>query len=95
MENKHKLPSKKRNREPENKETKTEEIVATHYNNIKEKGIESRKNSQIIGLKNFNNWVKSVLIQKYLIKRGKVLDLCCGKGGDLLKVFLFIFFLFI
>jgi mRNA (guanine-N7-)-methyltransferase len=54
--------------------------------------------SPIIGLKAFNNWVKSVLITQFAHpalqkssfagqgnKRGKVLDLGCGKGGDVSK----------
>lgn len=45
-------------------------------------------------MRNFHNWIKSMLINEYLtkIKDGKkhnapvlVLDMCCGKGGDLLK----------
>lgn len=75
---------------------KTEEhssVVAAHYNHLEDKGLKERLNSPIFFLRNFNNWVKSVLIQEYTDKirekdYGKplrVLDICCGKGGDLNK----------
>lgn len=36
-------------------------------------------------MKNFNNWVKSVLIKSYCSPGYYVLDICGGKGGDLPK----------
>lgn len=68
-------------------------------------GVAERQESPIIGLKAFNNWVKSVLIQRFAQPalaaaparnvysgngrntggRGKILDMGCGKGGDLNK----------
>eukprot|EP00088_Acartia_fossae_P014760 TRINITY_DN1795_c0_g1_i2.p1 TRINITY_DN1795_c0_g1~~TRINITY_DN1795_c0_g1_i2.p1 ORF type:complete len:378 (-),score=82.01 TRINITY_DN1795_c0_g1_i2:174-1307(-) len=81
--------------EPEaEKRQKTEvgHIVASHYNKLEEKGIGHRKESRIYFMRNFNNWIKSMLIQDYISKimasgvEGiNVLDLGCGKGGDLMK----------
>ncbi|KAJ6455783.1 mRNA capping enzyme-domain-containing protein [Mycena sanguinolenta] len=77
-------------------------VVVDHYNTRPEVGVAQRETSPIIGLKSFNNWVKSVLISRFghpalaaskvsrstgrgAVSRGKVLDMGCGKGGDLTK----------
>lgn len=69
-------------------------VVAHHYNELKEAGRKDRQKSKIFFMRNFNNWIKSQLINEYMsqIKDQKrmgdalrVLDMCCGKGGDLLK----------
>lgn len=85
----------------------TSEDVAKHYNNVPNAGIRARMDSKILYLRNFNNWMKSMLICKLFrlfispikqlsaeflerlkdegCQKIRVLDLCCGKGGDLLK----------
>lgn len=69
-------------------------VVASHYNKLEEKGLVERSKSRIFHMRNFNNWIKSVLINEYLTKIRdasklgaplRVLDMCCGKGGDLYK----------
>ncbi|CAH1270850.1 RNMT [Branchiostoma lanceolatum] len=67
--------------------------VAQHYNRLEEKGLAVRSQSRIFHLRNFNNWIKSMLIADTLRRlrsdspgsRLCVLDLGVGKGGDLLK----------
>lgn len=66
--------------------------VANHYNGVPNINIKERTNSRIFYLRNFNNWIKSMLIGDTLERlrnegcpSAVVLDLCCGKGGDLLK----------
>ena len=58
-------------------------------------GRDNRKGSTIIGLRSCNNWIKAVMIQLYTRRRpdrpwhgehnGRVLDMGCGKGGDIQK----------
>lgn len=68
-------------------------VVAKHYNERKDVGLQERAKSRIVFLRNFNNWTKSVCIAdaiQRLRDRNRnasltVLDLCCGKGGDLRK----------
>lgn len=79
------------------------DVVRAHYNAVPERGRDWRKtDSRIRGLRSFNNWVKSCVIQKFApaedhvpgaMERGVispdgqlcVLDIGCGKGGDLGK----------
>lgn len=69
-------------------------VVAAHYNSVPESGLDERNRSRILHLRNFNNWIKSMLIDEYvtLVRESdrrqsclKVLDMGCGKGGDLFK----------
>ncbi|KAL2422022.1 mRNA cap guanine-N7 methyltransferase [Exophiala dermatitidis] len=88
-----------------------QEVSNQFYNTrpewVKERGRDWRRNeSQIKGLRSFNNWVKSVLIQKFSPEEKAepeelgwgeepkeperqrplaVIDIGCGKGGDLGK----------
>ncbi|KAL5700217.1 mRNA (guanine-N(7))-methyltransferase [Ranunculus cassubicifolius] len=59
--------------------------VAEHYSARSNQTLEEREASPIIHLKKLNNWIKSVLIQLYTRRGDAVLDLACGKGGDLIK----------
>jgi mRNA (guanine-N7-)-methyltransferase len=68
------------------------QAVADHYNAVPERGREWRSTeSQIKGLRSLNNWIKSTLIQKFSAPEVRspqgmaVLDMACGKGGDLGK----------
>ncbi|KAF8391445.1 hypothetical protein HHK36_023750 [Tetracentron sinense] len=59
--------------------------VADHYSARTNQTLEEREASPIIHLKKLNNWIKSLLIQLYARRGDAVLDLACGKGGDLIK----------
>lgn len=70
-----------------------QDVVRQHYNAVPQRGRDWRKTeSRIKGLRSFNNWVKSTIIHKFSpdgsVEPGKmlrVLDMGCGKGGDLGK----------
>jgi mRNA (guanine-N7-)-methyltransferase len=87
---------------PAAKKSRDAGLVMNHYNARPDVGIDQRRISRIIGMRSFNNWIKSVLITRFAHpalaastvadggggrggRRGKVLDLGCGKGGDLNK----------
>ncbi|KAK1116844.1 hypothetical protein K0M31_018006 [Melipona bicolor] len=60
-------------------------LVIQHYNTI----LDDRNKSRILYMRNFNNWIKSMLMSEYTNEiygtRLKALDMCCGRGGDLFK----------
>lgn len=66
--------------------TKDEELVAAHYNARPDEGHSARSRSAILHLRTFNNWIKNVMMKEFARGRNlRVLDLACGKGGDLGK----------
>lgn len=68
-------------------------IVAEHYNKLNGSNLETRSESKIYYMRNFNNWIKSVLISEYIKRiraekndnKVSVFDLGSGKGGDIKK----------
>lgn len=82
------------------------DVVKQHYNQVPQRGREWRKTGSLIkGLRSFNNWIKSAIIQKFSPNENYtpgaqshgsngqgntdagllILDIGCGKGGDLQK----------
>ena len=68
------------------------ELARQHYNALKQVSMDKRHESRIFNLRGFNNYVKSLTMNDFLAqlgplgKRGAtILDLGCGKGGDLRK----------
>lgn len=69
----------KRHKPPEEAKESTPAEFYSHKRDI------SAVTSRVESLRRFNNWVKSVLIGEYVGQGFTVLDIGCGKGGDLLK----------
>lgn len=74
----------------ENKEVSS--IIRQHYNQRthQSKNQGSRTQSPIYKMRNFNNAIKYMLLGNWVKRRDEkaplvILDLCCGKGGDLNK----------
>ena len=60
------------------------EEIKQHYNRLKNDPNTKQKNTTI-NIRRINNYIKTCLLLKYVAKNDTVLDLGCGKGGDLLK----------
>ena len=74
--------------ELQKKDDGVNDFVKQHYNAVPQRDRNWRKtDSKIKGLRSFNNWVKSCLIRKFTPQQhgASVLDMGCGKGGDLQK----------
>ena len=86
-----KFLGKKRKEEQNNENTFVNYKEYYTTSGVRDPGKEGRKASRIIFLRSFNNWVKASMINKYCHQLGRdlaVLELCCGKGGDLDKYFM-------
>ena len=64
--------------------------VAAMYNSLNDRHRTLDGGSEILHLRNLQNFIKSILFQRHLPKGNRnsgaaVLDLACGKGGDMLK----------
>ncbi|ODV88234.1 hypothetical protein CANARDRAFT_193912 [[Candida] arabinofermentans NRRL YB-2248] len=63
-----------------------DEIIRNKYNQQAHfSRRHKRKESKIYTLRSFNNCIKYILVNKYGKPHGNVLDLGCGKGGDMAK----------
>lgn len=45
----------------------------------------SRNKAAFYNMRRFHNWIKRILLERYSVKTGNLLDLACGKGGDIYK----------
>lgn len=59
--------------------------MIAHYSARCNRTMEEREASPIIHLKKLHNWIKDILIGMHTRKGDEVLDMACGKGGDIPK----------
>merc|ERR1712168_171634 len=59
--------------------------VVEHYSQVKQAGLDQRDEARIIKMRNFNNFMKTLLINMYTKQGDRVFDMASGKGGDLNK----------
>jgi len=66
--------------------------AASHYDQIaspngsKSIALKDRANGPLIEMKRFHNGIKRKLINSYAREALSYLDVCCGRGGDILKL---------
>ena len=59
--------------------------IRSHYNRMAHETHSQRQRDDMIAVRNLHNWVKHTLLTRYCKQGDSVLDLCCGKGGDIFK----------
>lgn len=73
-------------RDPDETREHDPDAAAAFYNQLQRRAQSDRADSLLFHMRALNNWVKSILINEYSSREGdRVLDLACGKGGDLMK----------
>ncbi|EQC35212.1 hypothetical protein SDRG_07441 [Saprolegnia diclina VS20] len=71
--------------EPRRTALTDQEQTAEFYSSLQRANSGDRADSLLYHMRAMNNWIKSVLIREYCPTNCKVLDLACGKGGDMMK----------
>lgn len=59
--------------------------IKEHYDSIQDVGLAKREIMETINIRKMNNFIKSMLINEHVPENATVLDVGCGKGGDLKK----------
>ena len=62
-----------------------QEQIKKHYENAEGLGKKERELLETISVRKMNNFIKTVLINEHVPEESSILDIGCGKGGDLKK----------